>query len=756
MSGEPIYLDQAWYGSESGVSNYQVLGRSEGLSNEQVALIEDYSNLGGSLLNEPSPVPSLAYYRVDEEHWALAKTYFPSEEMGPRGNDYRVRVLVLDNRAVDALRGNVLLLEPALSKLCVAGETEPGETLAPILLRETFLSKARSPLSSPGQWEMVFAKLLANLVEHKRVAVCIKKSDNIIAFCKALFKLLPPDDRGEFSFCTYFSYGRDLDFDLAFFVQNDESLVKNYISDRISTVGSLRDLNPTEREINESVKTWLDFLAKPAASLFGVSALEDPARFTQLISGVEQIKRWREIGTATIKQVDMREGLLAIGRHPQNRKLPGFDQLFELSFCETLHDHLMACLGKETSVKEIIELSEVAKHALKGADIGRLEAVIGHFGQDLDGASLVVFLMLTIEICRPPRIDLLWEGLSRDPSGLKKLYGFDQIAFKHLVKKWVETWRDCYFLKKEKAKFTYWKKILSGLMNLKPSGAPVAEFLCREFCNAAPTRAAPEKRKKWFLEMFAELHLRSPRFFPNHLATQVALDEDLLHRLSEWSRREVTSFILDNLTEDTKNILFQMKFDNFNWMVLDEFLSVMRSRMAQRAWKSPNRGALGKNFVTLCDHFLKIASELIIRAEPSRGKRLLETVMDTICFLLISLRLDFMANKGGVIGGLERGEMDRIIKGVGRLLRVFSKTFDGFGAVYRKTSQEIACLSLPKAAVNEIRCALENYNQLPKKKVLNEKSRHPSNTFRDWIDYYRSLAVPAELIWKLKKAVDDG
>ncbi len=310
-------LDQAIYGSRSGDRDYRILAVSPGVARADRDLLEQHANLGGSALTGERVEPIYAAFPLDPRSGRHAFTRAVVLGRGGRGNDYLVHALILRPALLQALRGDLFLLDDA----GLFGERKPeGEELP-------------APDLDPGRWELAsrracgadrageialesLAPLLAALTEGP-LAVQVAEGSLALILCRALLSILPPDDRVSFAFCSRFCQPRTLPYRFSAFVPEDRPLADRYLRGAVRSLPDAGD-GPITR--------WLAAAKERIEPVSGLSLLRDPER------AMAQVRLLQTLPETGVRRARSRGGdgplnraaeqVLEIARHPANAALP--------------------------------------------------------------------------------------------------------------------------------------------------------------------------------------------------------------------------------------------------------------------------------------------------------------------------------------------------------------------------------------------------------------------------------------------------
>lgn len=277
-----MILQQVLYGSLTGSRNYDIIACSGGVAAGDRAKIADFSNLGGSAQAMAEAAVTYAFYPLDDnQRWAFAQTTIFG--YGKRGNEYLVHALVLDRGAMAAIGGDVFAL--AQAGAFEAWKPAQAQQIDP---RNVSSRDVKHALARPLPAVDMPVALLISALGAQRLAVCVDEVDDGRAVCETVHRILPPSDRAQMSFCTYFSYPKVLPFRLTAFVPADHDLVAEYLIRRGAVY-----FDPSTARSTREVEKWVSGREK-RETLWGISVLGDARRALAI---EDRIAEWHAAAT---------------------------------------------------------------------------------------------------------------------------------------------------------------------------------------------------------------------------------------------------------------------------------------------------------------------------------------------------------------------------------------------------------------------------------------------------------------------------
>lgn len=268
-------LAHAIYGSATGLGDFGILASTAGLDERTRSTIVYYANLEGSARSTPF-APIFSFFALGENRWAFSRTLC----LGPtrRGNDYLVHAIVLDAGTLARIDYRPFALEDA--RLLVSAKPAEGSVL--------------KPLSLDGGGPRVFrfddTSIASCIRALSRGPLRLRMEDDVQAaeVCREIHESLPPDDRVATAFCTRFSYGRNLGFQLAAFASADEIRVRE-----TAAGATIADFPPPPAAAADHFDRWAaEIRGQADLDLVGLSVVSDAREAFALVEGVRQLRRW--------------------------------------------------------------------------------------------------------------------------------------------------------------------------------------------------------------------------------------------------------------------------------------------------------------------------------------------------------------------------------------------------------------------------------------------------------------------------------
>ncbi|MDP9190656.1 MAG: hypothetical protein M3P06_03025 [Acidobacteriota bacterium] len=300
-------LEHAIYGSVSGLRDYRILAASAGFDDRFRQTVVHYASLEGSALSERFP-PIFNFFRIGSKHWAFSRSIY----LGPtsRGNDYLVHTIVLNEDALERIDYKPFRLADAGD----FGSEKPaqGTILLPI-------DPDAVPVRAVSAPRIDTAAIAACLRALARRPLRLRVSDDADAagICRAIHESLPPTDRMNTAFCTRFSYGRQLDFQLAAFVAADQARTREHAGGN----AELANFPPPSAAAADVYDQWVgEVRDNPDFDLVELSILAAPRKTFAQLEGVRKLRLWTEHDAAP-PAGDLREleESAALVLHPRNR-----------------------------------------------------------------------------------------------------------------------------------------------------------------------------------------------------------------------------------------------------------------------------------------------------------------------------------------------------------------------------------------------------------------------------------------------------
>ena len=267
-------LAHAVYGSTTGLGDFGILASTAGLDERVRSTIIYYANLEGSARSTPF-APIFSFYALGDNRWAFSRTLC----LGPtrRGNDYLVHAIVLDAAALAKIDYHPFALEDA--RLFVSSKPEAGSVLKPLAIE----GGARRAFRFDN------ASIASCIRALSRGPLRLRMEDDVQAaeVCREIHDSLPPDDRIATTFCTRFSYGRKLGFQLAAFASADEPKVRE-----TAAGATIADFPPPASTADHFDRWTSEIRGQTDLDLIGLSVAGDAREAFALIEGVRQLRRW--------------------------------------------------------------------------------------------------------------------------------------------------------------------------------------------------------------------------------------------------------------------------------------------------------------------------------------------------------------------------------------------------------------------------------------------------------------------------------
>lgn len=267
-------LHHAIYGSATGLGDFGILASTAGLDERVRSTISYYANLEGSARSTPFE-PIFSFYTLGAGLWAFSRTLCLGPT--PRGNDYLVHAIVLDAAALARIDYQLFALADA--RLFTSRKPVAGSVLVPV----------PDPGAASRAFRFDYAAIASCIRALARAPLRLRMDDDREAaeVCREIHESLPPDDRVATTFCTRFSYGRNLGFELAAFVEADEPRVRE------TAPGAVVTGFPPPAAAPDLFDRWTSrFRGQPDFDLVGLSVRGDVREAFALIEGVSQLRRW--------------------------------------------------------------------------------------------------------------------------------------------------------------------------------------------------------------------------------------------------------------------------------------------------------------------------------------------------------------------------------------------------------------------------------------------------------------------------------
>jgi hypothetical protein len=290
-------LPHAIYGSATGLGDFGVLAATAELDERVRSAISYYANIDGSARSAEFP-PIYSFYALGSGLWAFSRTVCLRST--PRGNDYLVHAIVLDAAALARIDYKPFALADA--HLFTSAKLPAGSVLQPL----------PEPHPSTRRLRFDAAPVASCLRAVARGPLRLRMEGDAMELCREIHESLPPDDRLATTFCTRFSYGRNLGFRLAAFAAEDEGRVLE------TTPGATVTAFPPPTAAPDLFDRWaLDCRGRADFDLAGLSLLSDARETFALVDGIGQLRKWN----ARHAEPDMRllEKAAALVLGPENR-----------------------------------------------------------------------------------------------------------------------------------------------------------------------------------------------------------------------------------------------------------------------------------------------------------------------------------------------------------------------------------------------------------------------------------------------------
>jgi hypothetical protein len=272
-----MILEHAIYGSETGLGDYRMLATSPRFSERLRDEVEHYSNLDWSAI-AGAFAPIFSFYSLGDRLWAFARTMY----LGPtvRGSEYLVHTIVLNAQA---------LAEIEYRPFALAAEFSSQKPVRP-LPSLTFTGRSANltkKLPNPV--------IAASLRALSRAPLYLRAdAGDAERICRDIHESLPPTDRMRTMFCTRYSYGRHLDYQLSTFVAADEQRLRAQTSN-----ATIVAYPPPGAATPDLFDRWMQEVCGQADfDLVGPSILRDAPEAFALLDGVKDLRLWTSKGGA--------------------------------------------------------------------------------------------------------------------------------------------------------------------------------------------------------------------------------------------------------------------------------------------------------------------------------------------------------------------------------------------------------------------------------------------------------------------------
>lgn len=279
-------LTHAIYGSTTGLGDFRILAATPRFDERLGSTIIYYSNLEGSARSTEF-APIFSFYAAAENVWVFSRTLCLGPT--PRGNDYLVHAIVLDAAALATLDFKPFALEDA--RLFARTKPIDGTVLQP--LPPAMVSTRAFTFDDASIASCI--RSLASGPLRLRIADGVRGAE----VCREIHESLPPDDRLATTFCTRFSYGRNLGFRLAAFAPEDEGRVRETAPN-----AALTDFLPAAAT-SDAFDRWTAEVRRQAdLDLVGLSVTGGAKEALALIDGVRRLRLWTSHGGSDITHLE--------------------------------------------------------------------------------------------------------------------------------------------------------------------------------------------------------------------------------------------------------------------------------------------------------------------------------------------------------------------------------------------------------------------------------------------------------------------
>lgn len=616
---DTLSIRQVYYGSTTGRSNYQILCASAGVSDEAMRLVDQHANLGGSALAGKNPQPIYACYRVGDGVMAFAMTGFPSEEMGPRGNDYLVHVLILDEAVLSLLRGQIFLLAHLFN---TQTKPEKKEDLPPIVIsRREYDEKSAKPGSTwlkPGFSDEFLAFLLTRLTMGS-VAALSRKPEQNMALCQSLFALLTPDDRMRFSFCTHFSYNRHLNYKFTLFPEVDRELAERYQARGGAAIIEKMSWPENSDMSKDRMLRWIERVRGGMEPLFGLSLLGGVRDALELDQALTAMNKWidRDKGESPLNRLDpeVRDLLLKIGRDRFNRHAPRVAPIFEFCILESYRDRVARHLasgsdGLPSIRKDALNIRRVIEaDAVKAAVLGKTLLRSGGVTPSNVAAIMALVLYLpqepVLKHIYHPSIDLtLFRGPDEACQPLMELMTANRPTATSLVAAWISLWRE----RAPGRAYDTWASIIQAAVKRYPSKVDLFWKVFLDANLVSLKEMEPAARQDNLNHLIDDLMPRIPKVFSSDEALDLVVKGDLLHGLQPAvSERIMSKMLRRHAVYLTKKLTDQPVFNLQNLKVLDLMMAGCSNMLQKDSLSFPRKRTVPVKFWDLIMAILNAA-----------------------------------------------------------------------------------------------------------------------------------------------------
>jgi hypothetical protein len=530
-------IEQAFYGSWSGYEHFEILARSAGLTRQDADRISHYSDLGGSAQTDEDPHPIYCSYELDGGTWAFSRTTFLG--MAKRGNDYLVHILILDPPAMEAVRGDLFLLEDRFESL----KPTKGQPIPAIEIGPAAMAAAHAPCGS-GRDEGFSTPLLAGILGALAAATLALPAEDGrrgAALCRSVLSVLPPNDRAQLSFCSTFAHPRGIRFRLVAYRPVDGGLIARYLAgfDPAAAV------HAAGSAAAPPFRRWMEMVERGIDPLFGLSLLARPEECVGVAARFLEWLDWQGQARGPSPQtLAQREGLplLAVVNDPRNREL---SQVGLVQIDATLRDH-------HEQVSAILrgsgETIEGACRSLRDRDPGgavteRLLAAAERAAADRQLEAVIAVMAIAILVARPPRLEriygpaggALFDGPDQTADWILELHDRSPSICLDLLTAWLGRWAE----ENGQQCLAASGQILRQLGRKAVPGVQGAALLMLAALETATPASDSERRTAWLLALLREVRPRAGELFPLAFAARLATNTGLLPRLAAAEIRDL-------------------------------------------------------------------------------------------------------------------------------------------------------------------------------------------------------------------------
>jgi hypothetical protein len=301
-----MILEHAIYGSETGLGDYRILATSPRFRERLRARVEYYSNLEWSAV-AGAFVPTFSFYSLGDRLWAFARTVY----LGPtvRGSEYLVHTLVLDGPSLAQIEYRPFALAAEFSS------QKPARPLPSLTFNGSVVNFSKK-LPNPV--------IAASLRALSRGPLYLRADPgDAEQICRDIHESLPPTDRMRATFCTRYSYGRHLDYQLSAFVAADEERLRAQTSNATIVAHP-----PPSAATPDLFDRWMrEVCSEPDFDLVGPSILRDAPDAFALLGGVRDLRLWTSKGGAATDDTSALEKSSALVLAPENCDRPSIQPI---------------------------------------------------------------------------------------------------------------------------------------------------------------------------------------------------------------------------------------------------------------------------------------------------------------------------------------------------------------------------------------------------------------------------------------------